>query len=51
LIRADLETSKIDFRLLASETRPTERKGKTERERKSKEKSVKKNESGGKRRG
>ncbi|MCL2876059.1 MAG: ribonuclease R [Betaproteobacteria bacterium] len=31
LIRADLETSKIDFRLLASETRPTGRKGKTER--------------------
>jgi ribonuclease R len=33
LIRADLETSKIDFRLLESETRPTERKGKTEHER------------------
>ena len=27
LIRADLETSKIDFRLLESEPRPTERKG------------------------
>ena len=33
LIRADLETSKIDFRLLVSESRPTERKGKTGRER------------------
>ncbi|MCL2161880.1 MAG: ribonuclease R [Betaproteobacteria bacterium] len=64
LIRADLETSKIDFRLLASEARPTERKGKTERERerdrtltKRKEKgndkkqNEKKVRSGGKRRG
>ena len=58
LIRADLETSKIDFRLLASETRPTERKGKTERERNralTEEKGSRKNESrknfGGKRRG
>ncbi|MCL2589488.1 MAG: ribonuclease R [Betaproteobacteria bacterium] len=33
LVRADLETSKIDFRLLASETWPTERKGKVKRER------------------
>jgi ribonuclease R len=33
LIRADLETSKIDFRLLEREEKPTERRGKTERER------------------
>jgi len=33
LIRADLETSKIDFRLLESEAQTTERKGKTARER------------------
>jgi ribonuclease R len=58
LIRADLETSKIDFRLLDNEPRPSERKGKTERERSrasadGKGKSCKKNESkkGGKRRG
>ncbi len=62
LVRADLETSKIDFRLLESEARPTERKGKTERERsrtteKGKRKNmnesrnVTKNVSGGKRRG
>lgn len=53
LIRADLETSKIDFRLLESEARPTERKGKTERERRQvsagKEKNKKK--TGGQRRG
>ncbi|MDR3214238.1 MAG: ribonuclease R [Azoarcus sp.] len=33
LVRADLETSKIDFRLLEGEARPTERKGKTARDR------------------
>jgi ribonuclease R len=56
LIRADLETSKIDFRLLDSETRPTERKGRRERNRTpadGESKSRKKNEcgKGGKRRG
>jgi ribonuclease R len=60
LIRADLETSKIDFRLLGSEARPSERKGKTERGRGrapagGEGKRHKKNESGkkigGKRRG
>ncbi|MCL2644447.1 MAG: RNB domain-containing ribonuclease, partial [Betaproteobacteria bacterium] len=58
LIRADLETSKIDFRLLESVTRPTERKGKTERERsrtlaeeKSSRKIESRKKSGGKRRG
>ena len=33
LVRVDLETNKIDFRLLAAEARPTERSGKTARER------------------
>jgi ribonuclease R len=56
LIRADLETSKIDFRLLGSEARPTERRGKTERERSRtqtgvKEKSRNECGRGGKRRG
>jgi ribonuclease R len=32
LVRADLETSKIDFRLIEGESRPTERKGKTARD-------------------
>ncbi|MDR2924390.1 MAG: ribonuclease R [Azoarcus sp.] len=53
VIRADLETSKIDFRLLESEARPAERKGKTERERNRSEKKPEKGakKSRGKRRG
>ncbi|MDR0564808.1 MAG: ribonuclease R [Azoarcus sp.] len=36
LVRADLETSKIDFRLVDAESRPGQRVGKTEREREKK---------------
>lgn len=53
VIRADLETSKIDFRLLESEARPFEREGKTERGRRRNEKKAGKvtKKSGGKPRG